>query len=83
MSKNREEYRDPFEKMAQDLVKAGNELVKKTRNNGRPKCPDCGGRLWKKNNGNFSCPNTDCGRDVVTAEEIATKKIVNKFLGSL
>lgn len=74
---------DPFEKMARDLVQVGEELVKKTRKNGRPDCPNCGGRLWKRKDGQFSCPDSECVRDVIPAEEIAGRKIVSKFTGSL
>lgn len=77
-----EEYPDPFKKMAEDLVKAGSELVEKTRNE-RPTCPNCGEKLWNRNDGQFSCPNPKCERDIIPAEEIATRKIINRFVGSL
>lgn len=82
MSRNKKEYPDPFEKMAEDLIKAGENLVKETRN-GRPKCPNCGERLWKKKNGDFSCPKPNCERDRIVPEEIATRKIADKFTGVL
>lgn len=77
-----EEYPDPFEKMANDLMEAGRKLVNETRNS-RPTCPKCGERLWKRNDGEFSCPNPECDRGVIPAEEIATRKIINRFMGSL
>jgi len=78
-----EEYPDPFEKMANDLVKAGRKVIEETRNGGKPKCPQCSTELWKRKDGDFSCPNTGCKRDAVPSEEIATRKIVDKFTGGL
>jgi transposase-like protein len=80
MTKEKEEYPDPFKKMAEDIMETGRELVKKTRKQ-RPKCPSCKKKLWKKNDGTYSCPNQKCDRDVVTPEEIASRKIVQNFLG--
>lgn len=74
-----EDYPDPFEKMARDLKRAGETLIKETKKQGRPECPDCGEKLWKRRDGDFSCPNPSCDRDAVTAEEIASRKIAGKF----
>lgn len=71
-------FKDPAEKIAEamtDIISNG------SGSKGRPECPDCGADLWKRRKGvgEWSCPNTECDRGVVSEAELRRAEVQERF----
>jgi len=84
LSNKKDKFEDPSEMMAKAMTDVVENVFKK-KSNGRPHCPSCGAKLWKRDKGygEFSCPNSDCPEGVVDVVELGKDEVKEEFENGL
>jgi len=71
---------EQLKKLASDMTRELMKTTKRIKKNG-VSCPNCEEELWKRRDGDFTCPNPSCSRDLIPREELAAKMMRQNFFG--